>query len=67
MKPMKFKDLERVLVKQGAQAVRSGKGSHQIWKRGSMTAAVPLHRLVSPGTIRDIMKCLGIDFRTLGL
>lgn len=67
MTSMKFKDLERLLYSQGAQPVREGKGSHMIWRKGNLTASVPRHRLVSAGSLRDIFKHLGIDYKGLNL
>jgi predicted RNA binding protein YcfA (HicA-like mRNA interferase family) len=62
MKELRYKDLVKLLEAAGAVKIREGKGSHQIWKRGNLTASVPNHRVVSPGTLRDIFKMLQIKY-----
>ncbi len=51
--------LLRILRANGAHQDRSG-GNHDIWKRGSKSAPVPRHREISEGTVRSILRQLGI-------
>lgn len=63
MKSMKVKALLKELKKQGVEKVREGKGSHTIYALGNKQASIPTHNgnVVSPGTLRDIYKNLGLD------
>jgi predicted RNA binding protein YcfA (HicA-like mRNA interferase family) len=54
MKPMKYKNLERILYQEGFVHCRFSK--HIIFEKGSWKIAVPHTREVSPGTLRDIFK-----------
>lgn len=66
MTSIKYKDFIKELEQEhGAVFVRTGKGSHMIYKTSSGTAAVPKHKIVSPGTRRDVYKCLGIDYQNI--
>ena len=65
MKPMKYKQLIKLLSSFGVKYVRSGKGSHDIYALGAKTACIPAHRVVSAGTLRGIFKSLDIDYKDL--
>lgn len=65
MKPMKYKELIRLISSYGAKYHRNGKGSHDIYILGSKTACIPAHRVISSGTLRDIFRNLDIDYKNL--
>ena len=50
------------LRKQGFSLVRSGKGSHEIWGKGSINTTVPFN-CPSRHTANEIMKQAGISHR----
>ena len=61
---LRYRDLERKLQRAGCWKVREGRGSHVIWAGPSGTRApVPRHggRDLAPGTLRAILRTLGID------
>ena len=62
---MTYRDLAKKLVNCGCEFDRQAKGSHEVW-RSRLTgqrATVPNHgsRDLPPGTIRAIVRNLGID------
>lgn len=62
VREMKLRDVERKLGKQGCGVI-SEDGGHTKWgcPCGKHTAAIPRHRDISPGVIRDTinrLKCL---------
>ena len=61
MKSMKHRDLLKKLKKLGVEKVREGKGSHTIYQRGDKQASIPAHKIVSPGSLRDIYRNLGLS------
>jgi predicted RNA binding protein YcfA (HicA-like mRNA interferase family) len=67
MKSMKHKDLMKLLKKYNVEFVRQGKGSHEIYRIGTKTASIPSHKIMSPGTLRDIFKLLDINYKELNL
>lgn len=64
MKHTKLKDVQRFLISQGAVPIRQ-KGSHQIWKLGEKTAPLAIRNEISPGSLRDILRNLGINYKGL--
>ncbi len=62
---MTARELLKKLRKAGCVKVRSGKGSHEIWRCGDCQSPIPVHagRDIPPGTLRQIAKllrpCLG--------
>lgn len=60
MKTIKLKEVKECLINAGASYKRPGKGSHEIWTYKNKTLALPLHREVSPGTLRDIQKIMEV-------
>lgn len=50
------------LRKQGFSLARSGKGSHEIWAKGSVSTTVPFN-CPSRHTANGIMKQAGIDHK----
>jgi predicted RNA binding protein YcfA (HicA-like mRNA interferase family) len=59
MKEIKTKQAERELSKAGFAVIRTS-GGHTVWASpdGKQTIAVPRHRTLSPGVVRQIAKLL---------
>ena len=57
-----YKQIIEALRKQGFSLVRTGKGSHEIWGKGSITTTVPFN-CPSRHTANAIMKQAGIQQR----
>jgi predicted RNA binding protein YcfA (HicA-like mRNA interferase family) len=59
---MKLTDLEKHLRRHGCSLAREG-GRHTIWNNpgNGISAAVPRHNEVPPGTVRQICKTLEIE------
>lgn len=59
---MNLTDFEKHLRAHGCGLGREG-GRHSIWKNGAngKTSAVPRHREIPPGTVRQICKDLEIE------
>lgn len=59
MKEIKKKDAEAELIKAGWSIIRQS-GKHDVWASpdGAMTVAVPRHRTISAGVVRQIAKAL---------
>ncbi|MDD1478513.1 type II toxin-antitoxin system HicA family toxin [Arthrobacter sp. H16F315] len=59
MKEIKRKDAEAELIKAGWRIIRQS-GKHDVWASpdGAVTVAVPRHRTISPGVVRQIAKTL---------
>ena len=56
-KGMGYNEATKLLKVQGWQFVRTGNGSHMIWKSPSGTTfSIPTHRQLSDGIIRGINK-----------
>ncbi len=55
MKDMKRKEVIRMLNKAGYHSI--GKGEHEIFANSlGVRIPVPQHKVISPGTLRDIIK-----------
>ena len=62
MKSMTTKDFIRFLSKNGYTFVRMG-GRHHIYGNNITTVPVPAHhKVMAPGTIRDICKQLSLKY-----
>lgn len=61
MKAIRHSEVISRLSSLGLELVRQGKGSHAIYKLNDKTACIPNHKELSPGTLRDILKCLQLD------
>lgn len=61
MKAIQHRKLIKKLTKMGATRLRDGKGSHEIYELNGALASIPMHRIVAPGTLRDICKLLKVD------
>jgi predicted RNA binding protein YcfA (HicA-like mRNA interferase family) len=57
-----YKQIIEVLMKHGFSLVRAGKGSHEIWGKGSIVTIVPFN-CPSRHTANAIMKQSGIKHR----
>jgi predicted RNA binding protein YcfA (HicA-like mRNA interferase family) len=67
MKSIKFKDLNKQLLSIGAAEHRKGKGSHLIYILDGQIISVPKHKVMSPGTLRDIRKRVNASREEQGL
>ncbi|SDN22781.1 hypothetical protein SAMN05216355_101313 [Actinomyces ruminicola] len=56
-KPMKYRDLARMLVQAGFTA-RRGKGDHEVWRCGSVTVVITRTPEVSPKVTRDALRAI---------
>jgi len=67
---MRYRELAKRLRKLGCQKMRAGKGSHLIWHNPATgkVAAVPDwgSKDLAPGTVRAIIRELGISRREFG-
>jgi predicted RNA binding protein YcfA (HicA-like mRNA interferase family) len=54
---MKYRQLRKLLTKQGARHVRT-RGDHEIWQVGSCSTSVPADSEIAPGTLRKIVQHL---------
>jgi mRNA interferase HicA len=67
---MRYREIAKRLRRLGCQELREGKGSHRIWYNPAMekVAAVPDwgSRDLAPGTVRAIIRELGISRREFG-
>jgi len=64
---MTSRGLVRILRSFGCELVRTGKGSHQVWRCGTCQTTIPMHSGDIPvGTLRAIQRqlepCLGKDW-----
>jgi hypothetical protein len=57
---MKFHEAVRLLEKNGARMVRSGK--HAIFERNNITFALPRSKEISIGVQRKVYRFLGLEF-----
>lgn len=59
MKEIKTKQAEQELSKAGFTVIRTG-GRHTVWASadGTQTVAIPRHRTLSPGVVRQVAKLL---------
>lgn len=53
---MKFKALHTILLSKGYMIVRES--GHRIYNNGLRSIAVPRHKVISDGTLRDIFKAI---------
>ena len=53
---MKFKELHRYLNSRGYSIIRES--GHHIYSNGVRSIAVPHHKVISDGTLRDIFKAI---------
>ncbi|WP_241911985.1 type II toxin-antitoxin system HicA family toxin [Leptospira kirschneri] len=62
MKPMNAKQLIRLLEDNGFEFEREGKGSHVIYKKGTVTVTVPIHgkKELKLKTLNAILKTAGL-------
>ena len=61
LKPIDYKDLEKILVMEGFQFDRQ-KGSHRCFvKNGTSTVVVPMKKDIVKGTLMGILKTAGIS------
>lgn len=67
MTSIKHKDLIKELSARGLEFVREGRGSHAVYKIGDKQTTIPHHRVIAPGTRRDIYKLLGLEYGANGL
>ena len=67
---MRYREVAKRLRRLGCQELRKGKGSHRIWHNSATgkVAAVPDwgSRDLAPGTVRAIIRELGISRREFG-
>lgn len=67
---MKYREVAKRLRKLGCLEARKGKGSHTLWKNpktdGSTVIPVWGHKDLPPGTVRSILRQLGIDREDFG-
>lgn len=56
-KPMKYRDLSRLLVDAGFTS-RPGKGDHEIWRKGPIVVVITKTRDVSPKVTRDALRAI---------
>lgn len=57
-----YVDIVAVLKSHGFSLIRTGKGSHEIWGKGSIRVSVPRNCKAKP-TANNIMKSAGINHR----
>ena len=57
-----YKQVTDQLRQHGFNCLRSGKGSHEIWGKGSIQTTVPFN-CASRHTANGIMKACGISFK----
>lgn len=67
---MRYREIAKRLRKLGCHKMRAGKGSHQIWRNPvtGRVAAIPDwgSKDLAPGTVRAIIRELGISRREFG-
>lgn len=56
-KPMKYRDLARLLTDAGFVS-RPGKGDHEVWGNGHLSVSITHTREVSPGLVRKALKTI---------
>ncbi|MEJ5929201.1 type II toxin-antitoxin system HicA family toxin [Corynebacterium sp. H128] len=59
-KPMKYRDLTKLLHKAGFSKTRKGKGDHEVWEHPNLPRPVIITatREVSPGVTRQALKAI---------
>ena len=67
---MRYRELAKRLKKLGCIEDRQGKGSHQLWYNPTTKKVAPIpdwgSKDLSPGTVRAIIKELGISRKDFG-
>lgn len=67
---MRYRDLVKRLQALGCEELRVGKGSHRIWRNpttGQVTTVPDWgHKDLSPGTVRGIIRELGLSRKEFG-
>ena len=67
---MKYRELAKRLKKLGCIEDRQGKGSHQLWYNPATQKVAPIPdwggKDLSPGTVRAIIRELGISRKDFG-
>ena len=67
---MRYRDIAKRLKKLGCRELRQGKGSHRIWinpETGQVTTVPDWgSKDLAPGTVRAIIRELGIDREDFG-
>lgn len=67
---MRYRDLTKRLTQMGCELDRQGKGSHQIWVNPQTHQKAVISdyggKDIPPGTIRAIIRQLGIDRNEFG-
>jgi mRNA interferase HicA len=67
---MRYRDIAKRLKKLGCRELRPGKGSHRIWinpETGQVTTVPDWgSKDLAPGTVRAIIRELGIDRKDFG-
>jgi predicted RNA binding protein YcfA (HicA-like mRNA interferase family) len=62
-RPLKYKDVIKKIRKLGYSFRRATGGSHEIWwhEKSKKTSVIPHHREIKSGTIKSIIKQIGIS------
>ena len=67
---MRYRDLTKRLAKMGCEFERQGKGSHEIWVNPKTNKKAVISdyggKDIPPGTIRGILKQLGLNRKDFG-
>ncbi len=67
---MRYRELAKRLTNLGCEYVRPGAGSHRIWRNPALDRYTTIpdwgHRDIKPGTLRRILRDLGISRREFG-
>ena len=67
---MRYRELAKRLRKLGCREIRAGKGSHRIWQNPSteQVSTIPDwgSKDLAPGTVRAVLRELGISRREFG-
>lgn len=67
---MRYRDLTRWLKKLGCKELQSGKGSHRIWHNPATDLVITIpdwgSKDLAPGTVRAVIRELGISRREFG-
>lgn len=64
MKPLKQKQFNKLMKNLGAIKIRQ-LGSHMIYQLNNNTGCVPYGKEISPGTLRQFLSVLGVDYKRL--
>lgn len=67
---MRYRELTKRLKKLGCYEVRTGKGSHRLWHNPATDSETVIANWggkdIPPGTVRGILRQLGIDRKDFG-